>query len=99
MSLSVFLVLSCSVMAFLTTRRILNPRILQTLPGLSWSQESLNPKPAKEMADHMRHVVEAGGELTPEEGQMLSVAYKNKAGGFWQMEEVFGVYIGQPAVF
>mmetsp|Transcript_26796 Transcript_26796/g.63816 ORF Transcript_26796/g.63816 Transcript_26796/m.63816 type:complete len:215 (+) Transcript_26796:112-756(+) len=32
------------------------------------------------MADHMRHVVEAGGELTPEEGQMLSVAYKNKVG-------------------
>ena len=34
----------------------------------------------KEMTDHMRHVVEAGHELTPEEGQMLSVAYKNKAG-------------------
>ncbi|CAE7372799.1 unnamed protein product [Symbiodinium natans] len=32
------------------------------------------------MTDHMRHVVEAGHELTPEEGQMLSVAYKNKVG-------------------
>ena len=46
------------------------------------------------MADHMRHVVEAGGELTPEEGQMLSVAYKNKArGGGLKPEEVFGVSI------